>query len=274
MESRTYKLNLRNVFLTTMDELAPRVLNEMTSQTTNALAKLKATYGESLELCSQQGKVTGYLKGNDENCPPTSDFEELNTIIHEVLASYHIDNAWMIAASCNTLTSASGTWIPFVVPLSGFEIKQKWDPSSLAEKEFRQQATESFEKALRLQKQQMLSGVRGPNIRQIKKEHKKAMASPTIDKATIYNLLYTTDALWQMDVKGVGHEFRLVEKHMNWFVRYQILGHSMSKIADTQPTSTVSRQLALLSGALGMPLRESTMIGRPPKGADSDPTNP
>jgi hypothetical protein len=52
------------------------------------------------------------------------------------------------------------------------------------------------------------------------------------------------------------------------------LDHSMSKIADTQPTSTVSRQLALLSGALGMPLRESTMIGRPPKGADSDPTNP
>jgi len=40
-----------------MDELAPEVLNEMTSRTANALAQLKASYVKSLELRSQPSSL-------------------------------------------------------------------------------------------------------------------------------------------------------------------------------------------------------------------------
>ncbi len=272
LQSRIFKTNFRNLFLCTMNELSPQVLQEIVVETGPPLTQLKSVHSEDMKLRSRQGLITGYLYGDPILQLPRKDFEGLNQIVHHRLDLYNVNSAWMVAAVCTALNSSSDRWVPFSVPSSKVVIQLKWDPSLETEKEFRKRARKNFERALFIQKQRHATGV-SDNIRKWRKKRRTAWKTSQADSAVLLDLLLSTDALEQARKKGVGYEFRRRQEHMRWFVRYQILGHSMRHIAGTRAVSTVSRQMPLMATTLGLPLREPDITGRLTLGGDNDKAN-
>jgi hypothetical protein len=252
-----------------MDEIAPAVLQELRLVTSDSMFMLRAHFGDSLGIRSQQGRAVGYLPV-DEPQPPSEDFRELDKAIRDVLESYHIYANWMVDAACNTLTSSSRVWTPFRQLSSEITLQLKWDPSRETESEFRSRANAEFDEAAQIQKQLINSGVSTPNIRKTKKVYRVAMQEESPTVSTVYDLFCSTDLLWSLQKAGIGHEYRTPAKHMEWFVRYQVLCENQRDIAGQSNDSTVSKAVPQVANALGIPLRPPERTGRPPKEGGSD----